>query len=92
MASGWGRGFPMRARAFCWASRARGHNTPTYQHIQIDGARLTYTAYTALGEAYDAFALEHINGNLVLINGDAAFGDPRSYENTGPRVDHDWLR
>lgn len=69
-----------------------GHNTPTYQHIKIDGLELRYTAYTALGEAYDAFTLEQIDGRLMLTNGEAAFGDPRSYDNTGARVDHDWLR
>lgn len=68
------------------------NNTPTFQVIDIDGSVLRYTAYTALGQAYDAFTLQKLDGRRVLTNGAAAFGDQRSFENTGPHDDHDRLR
>lgn len=63
-----------------------GENTPLFQVIRIDGEMLRYEAHTATGNVYDAFALrasgDHRNR---LIEGDAAFGETRLFEqNTGP--------
>ncbi|MFS2316723.1 metallophosphoesterase [Maricaulis sp. D1M11] len=70
-----------------------GNNTPTFQSIRIDGDQLVYTAYTALGQAYDAFTLTRdADGNLRLVDGEAAFGDIRQLETTEPYAGNDHLR
>jgi len=70
-----------------------GNNTPTFQVIDIDDQDLTYTAYTATGEAYDAFTLhQDDDGHLQIVDGDAAFGDPRHFGNSEPYASHDELR
>ena len=60
-------------------------NTPMFQHIRIEDDQLTYTAYAATGEAYDGFTLnKSADGALSFVEGDAAFGETRLFENTGP--------
>ncbi|GAA4877803.1 FN3 domain-containing metallophosphoesterase family protein [Ferrimonas pelagia] len=60
-------------------------NTPMFQHIAIDGERIEYKAYTAIGTVYDAFSLEKgEDGRKTLINGEASFGDLRLFDNTAP--------
>lgn len=70
-----------------------GNNTPTFQVISIDGDQLDYTAYTALGDAYDGFSLRREeDGRLSLIDGEAAFGDFRQMETTEPYGGNNRLR
>lgn len=69
------------------------NNTPTFQHIEIDGDALTYTAYTALGRAYDGFTLAKDEaGQRRIIDGEAAFGDIRSFDLGEPYAGNDHLR
>ncbi|MEO1188416.1 MAG: hypothetical protein AAFW60_05025, partial [Pseudomonadota bacterium] len=59
-------------------------NTPMFQVIRIDGASLTYEARTAIGTVYDVFQLsKNETGQNTLVEGEAAFGDTRLFENTG---------
>lgn len=68
-------------------------NTPTYQVITVDGASLAYTAYTAVGEAYDAFTvMKAEDGVKTLTNGAAALGPVRNFETTGPYREKHSLR
>ncbi|MFS2316724.1 fibronectin type III domain-containing protein [Maricaulis sp. D1M11] len=60
-------------------------NTPLFQVIRLDGDHLEYEAYTATGRVYDAFSLQADEGHKRLVNGDAAYGETRLFEqNTGP--------
>lgn len=44
-------------------------NTQLFQHIQISGDTLSYKAFTALGELYDAFDLiKQKNGSNIMID------------------------
>ena len=55
-----------------------------FQVIRIDGQRLSYEARTAIGTVYDAFELsKDATGRLTLVEGEAAFGDTRLFDNTG---------
>ena len=63
-------------------------NTPMFQVLRFNGARLSFTAYTGTGEAYDEFTLEDIgNGRNRLVDGEAAYGDTRYFGDTGPYED-----
>lgn len=69
------------------------NNTPTYQVISVDGDMLTYKAYLGTAELYDQFSAEKLpSGEMVLTNGEAAFGPVRSFETTGPYIKKDDLR
>lgn len=69
------------------------NNTPTYQVVNVDADRLSYTSHLGTSEVYDAFTLEKsVDGTAQLTNGEAAFGDTRRFENTGPYRDKDQLR
>ncbi|MEM6267112.1 MAG: metallophosphoesterase family protein [Pseudomonadota bacterium] len=63
-------------------------NTPMFQVMEFDGPRLSFTAYTGMGKAYDAFTLEDLgNGKNRVVDGEAAYGDTRYFGNTGPYED-----
>ncbi|MEO0870616.1 MAG: metallophosphoesterase, partial [Pseudomonadota bacterium] len=67
-------------------------NTPMFQVIRFDGTKLSFTAYTGTGEAYDAFTLEDLgDGRNRIVDGEAAYGDTRYFGNTGPYEDHNAL-
>ena len=57
-------------------------NTPMFQVIHIDGEKLSFKAYTAIGDMYDEFTMEKRDGRKTLVNGKAAVGDMRLFENT----------
>ena len=57
-------------------------NTPMFQVIRVDGETLTYTAHTALGDVYDQFVVTKQAGRKELVNGEAAVGPTRLFENT----------
>ena len=59
-------------------------NSPMFQVVQVDDGRLTYRAYTAVGDIYDEFTLEKNGETKTLTNGPPAFGDFRLFQNTGP--------
>lgn len=67
-------------------------NTPMFQVLDFDGARLSFRAFTGIGQEYDAFTLEDLgDGRNRLIDGEAAYGDTRYFGNTGPYEDHNEL-
>ena len=69
------------------------NNTPTYQAITIDGDTLSFTAYTTVGEAYDAFTLSKAaSGAKTISNEPSAFGSVRRFETTGPYKDRNSLK
>jgi len=49
-----------------WMDRAAS-NTQLYQVISIDNNKLSFEAYTATGELYDAFDMTKTNGKRVLL-------------------------
>lgn len=62
----------------------RAENTQFFQVIDIDGDSLTYEAFTATGERYDAFRIEKSEGGANRIVGLATdIREERMMENTG---------
>jgi hypothetical protein len=61
----------------------KAENTQFFQLVRIDGARLTYEAYTADGQLYDGFTLQKDSkGRKQLVKGQASTMDPRAFSNT----------
>lgn len=59
-------------------------NTQFFQIIEIDGDRLTYKAYTALGDIYDQFAMtKDGKGRKRMVIGVTSTMEERRYDNTG---------
>ena len=68
-------------------------NTPTYQAIRVDGARLAYESFLATGELYDAFDMQKdARGLRTLTNGEIVGTPTRRFETTGPYIDKNSLR
>ncbi|MFZ4120706.1 MAG: metallophosphoesterase [Caulobacterales bacterium] len=67
-------------------------NTQFYQVIDIDGPRLTYRAFTADGQLYDAFMMEKdAAGARRLLQGPVSTMGERRFENTFPYPGTDGL-
>jgi 3',5'-cyclic AMP phosphodiesterase CpdA len=61
----------------------KAENTQFFQLVKIDGQKLTYEAYTADGQLYDAFALQKdAKGRKQLVKGPASTMVPRMFSNT----------
>jgi 3',5'-cyclic AMP phosphodiesterase CpdA len=59
-------------------------NTQFFQIIEIDGERLTYKAYTALGDVYDEFVMtKDDKGRKQMLKGKTSTMEERRYDNTG---------
>ncbi len=70
-----------------------GDNTPIFAVFDVAANRLEYQAVDALGEVYDAFALEKdANGRKRVVNGAASTGPLKTYESTGPYREWNDLR
>ena len=73
-------------------------NTPLFATINIDGSRLEYAAYDAIGETYDNFVVEKTRDSEAsswtkrVIDGAAASGPTKTYDNTGRYRDWNDLR
>ena len=48
--------------------RKNGERIQLFQHISIDGDRLTYRSFTATGELFDRFELLKENGKNLYID------------------------
>ena len=63
----------------------KAENTQFFQVIRIDGNLLTYKAYTATGELYDAFQMKkNEDGSKELRDWSPDLGDERLFDNTMP--------
>ncbi|GAB3006436.1 metallophosphoesterase family protein [Cyclobacterium sediminis] len=66
----------------------KAENTQLFQVINIDGDKLSFESYTAVGELYDAFDLvKQENGINEFIERKAEAGDERRFSNTIPYED-----
>jgi len=65
--------------------RRKAENTQFFQVVRIEGRRLTYRAFMADGELYDAFKLiKGEDGAKTLIGRESELGAERRFENTLP--------
>lgn len=63
----------------------KAENTQFFQVIDVDGNRLSYRAFTADGQLYDAFRLlKDTEGNKTLQPWKEDLGPERSFDNTPP--------
>lgn len=63
----------------------KAENTPFFQVIDVDGDVLTYRAFMADGELYDATRLKkNPDGSKEILGWDAALGEERLFKNTAP--------
>ena len=60
----------------------QAHDTQLYQIIHVDGEKLHYEAYTAIGEVYDAFTLTKHSGGINTLTEEI----PDTPERLGPPV------
>ena len=69
------------------------NNTPTFQIIDVESDTLSFRSYLGTAELYDAFTVsKDTEGNKILTNGDATFGEVRRFETTGPYLNKNDLR
>jgi hypothetical protein len=63
----------------------RGENAQFFQVISVNGNALSYQAYTATGEVYDAFRLDKDEkGNKTLMREPVEVGEEYRFLNTAP--------
>ncbi len=79
------------------ALRRWADNTPLFAVFDVSAEAgretLSYTAYDAVGHAYDTFVVtKDERGRKVLTDGPEALGETRGYANTGPYKNWDDLR
>ena len=70
-------------------------NTPLFATIGIEGRKLDFVVYDAVGEVYDSFTIEKSSDEhetKQIINGQSAQAPIKSYDNTGPYRDWNDLR
>jgi 3',5'-cyclic AMP phosphodiesterase CpdA len=69
-----------------------GENTQFFQVIRIDGRQLSYEAFTADGQLYDAFTLDKSAGGAKrLVKGRSSTMAERRFDGTGAYKDPDGL-